>query len=237
MKHRLSKSKIIEWHDICSWKYKLQNIDKIREPKTPFSFYADEGNAFHEGVVHFFTRLNPFKQKLDMEEVKLVMSCKEQFVENFVDKFVKPILLNSCKNNPKYYFPVIQEEKLFNVEYNFSGIADAVFVNPLDDEYVLLDWKTGKIKPREEMVEELSAYKFIIDEAGLLDKPIKYGSIFYVKFGKLFLEELKDEDVEKYKQKIKQTNEEIDKGNFKKNPKSCFFCGYSQKYSGGICDN
>ena len=128
------------------------------------------------------------------------------------------------------------EQKIYNTEWNFSGIVDAVFVNPKDDEYVLMDWKTGKLKSTEEVKEELAYYKLLLDEDGKLNKPVKYGAIYFVKVGKLIFEELKDEDVENVKDKIKQTREIIKKNKFVKNPNACYFCGYNIKFNEGICD-
>ena len=234
---RLSKSKINEY-ETCSWRFKLRNVDYKPEPRTPFAFYAEEGTAFHEGVVRYFAEIQPFKpwnERPTIEKIKQVMDCKDEYVENFISKFVQPILLKSCKNNPKYYFPVLMEQKIYNTEWNFSGIVDAVFVNPKDDEYVLMDWKTGKLKSVEEVKEELAYYKFLLDEDGKLSKPVKYGAIFFAKVGKLIFEELTDEDVEDVKNRIKQTREDIAEEKFEKNPDSCYFCGYSQRF-GKECD-
>ena len=234
MKPRLSKSKV-QQIEMCSWKYKLQNIDRIPEPRTNFWIYAQEGTDFHLGVEHFFSRLNPLKKPISMDEVKLVMNTKDLYAENFIEYFVKPILLKSCKNEPKYYFPVLSEEKIFNEEYNFAGIVDDVHLNPINDEYVVIDWKTGKVKPSKEVKEELAYYKFLIDESSKLPKPVKYGAMFFAKTGKLFYEEFVDTDVKGIKEKIILTQNKIEEGKFTKNNKVCFFCGYSPKW-GNFCD-
>ena|SRR3990167_5779754 len=232
---RLSKSKINEYHNVCSWKFKLRYIDGIPEPRTPFSHYADEGTDFHNGVVHFFSRLNPFKNKISMDEVKMVMCAKDHLVENFINYFVHPILLKGSKGNPKYYFPVLTEEKIYDVIHNCTGIVDAIFINPKDDEYIVLDWKTGKSHSDNDIREEMAFYKFIVDESKKLDKPIKYWAMFFVKEGKLFFEEADDNVVKRVKDRIPMTQNEILQGKFTKNPKSCHFCGYNRKF-GGYCD-
>lgn len=231
---RLSKSKLIEYNDICSWKFKLRHIDSIPEPRTAYSSYADAGTDFHEGVVAFFTSLNPFRKKLAMEEIKTVMKCDDLLIENFITKFIAPLLAN-CNNTPRYYFPVMTEQKIYNREMDFAGIVDAVFIHPQDGEYVLMDWKTGRPKSLQSMREESACYKFVIDDSGKLDKPIKYCAMFFVKTGQLFFEECTDEMVKKYKAKIQGTRKSIQEEKFAKNPKVCHFCGYSQKY-GKFCD-
>ena len=232
---RLSKSKLNDFHNICSWKYKLKYIDLLPEPRTPFSFYADDGKDFHSKIELFFKTINPFQKQFTVQEVKKVMNTKDEWVESFIYNFIKPILLKSCNNNPKYYFPILQEKKIYNEYWNFSGVVDAVFINPKDEEYVLVDWKTGKIKSEQEMREELACYKLILDEAKILDKPVKYWSMFWVKEGKLFFEECDNNVVEEVKGKIIDTTIRILGDKFIKNPKSCHFCGYSMKF-GGLCD-
>ncbi|GAG31372.1 unnamed protein product, partial [marine sediment metagenome] len=181
---RLSKSKLQEY-DLCSWKYKLKHIDFIKEPETKYAIYAKEGQDFHTMVVNFFKNVNPFSNKKFIEKPYTDVTKLEYF-DNFINKFVKPILLKSCKNKAKYYFPILLEEKIYNKQYDFSGIIDAVFINNKDEEYIIMDWKTGKMKSRVEIREELAYYKLLLDESGLLDKPVKYCSMFFVKTGKLF---------------------------------------------------
>ena len=232
---RLSKTKLNDFHNICSWKYKLKYVDLIPEPSTPFSIYANEGKEFHKGVELFFHTINPFKKKFTMQEVKQIMNSKDEWVESFINHFVQPILLKSCNNNPKYYFPILQEKKIYNEYWNFSGVIDAVFINSKNDEYVLVDWKTGKSKSEQEMREELACYKLILDEAKILDKSLKYWAMFWVKEGRLFFEECNENVVEVVKGRIIDTTIKILGEKFIKNPNACYYCGYNMKF-GGLCD-
>ena len=89
------------------------------------------------------------------------------------------------------------------------------------------------MKSEVDMKEELAYYKFLFDEEKILDKPIKYGGMFFAKVGKLYFTEFTDADVEGVKEKITKTRESIAEEKFEKNPKSCYFCGYKKSICSG----
>ncbi len=226
---RLSKSQI-QLLDSCSWKWKLRYLDSLKEPRTPFAIYAEEGTAFHKMTEEFFKNINPFKGKKFIKN-KFEDMTKIQYFENFLNNFVNP-LYSQSKNSPKYYFPKFQEKRLYSQKHNMSGIVDAIFVHH-DNEYIVLDWKTGKAKSRESMREELGYYKLLADE--ILDKPVKYGAMFFAKTGKLFFEEIEPITIKTCIDKMDEVRKLITEKRFEKKGGLCFCCGFNKKYMGD-CD-
>lgn len=218
---RLSKSKL-QLMDDCSWKFNLRYNYQLKERPTPFSFYGDMGTAFHKDAENYFKGI----------EMK-TGDYEDRFWDNFI-KFVENVLKAKAKGDRKYICPVLSEEKIYDKELNFTGIVDAVFVNPDDDEYIIMDWKTGKMKDHDDIREELACYKLVIDRSKKLDKPIKYWAMFFVKTGDLFFEEARPELCVKMEEKIHATRDRITKEDFMRNTKNCHFCGYHMRF-GGVC--
>jgi len=229
---RLSKSKILNLlgEKGCQWKYKLKYIDQIEEPDTPFIIYAEAGKIFHSCVEKFFNEEDPLLEtgeNKEYDEMKYIAETKAIFWDNFITHFVKGYIPEHLK-----FKPFLQESKIYDPEFNVSAIADAIFYNN-NEGMTLIDWKSGKPKPKKEMRFELAFYTFFYNRnKTLLPRPINEWGIFFAKNGKLFVEPVDKDIMASIPSVIAKARKIISNGCFKKNPKSCYFCGYRQA---GIC--
>ena len=200
--------------EICEWKYKLKYVDGEKERDTPYNYMKDGGLAFHADVASFF------------DNKPLTGGYGQEHWDNFL-KFNQQVLQDQK--------PVMFETKIYDEQLDFTGIVDAVFINPADGEYVIIDWKTGKMKDHDEIREEMACYKLIIDRSKLLPKPVKYWAMFFSKGEPLFFEECKNEFVDVMLDKIQLVRSQISQLKFSKNPRYCFMCGYHERF-GGVCE-
>ena len=225
----LSKSKFLHYEN-CPFGFKQKYIDKIKEKETPYTWTARAGTDIHKKIEDFFSDTVKLS---GMEIINLPPISKygdDIHMQNF-HEFASELLSNA--KSEEYFYPVLAEQKLLCESMDINGIPDAVFKNPVDDEYIVVDWKSGKIKTPMDCRRELSFYKLLIDGSGVLDKPIKYLSMYFTKFNHTFFEESKQEDMENIENDIISTQSMIEQKIFPKcSGFHCKWCGYSKKYFG-----
>jgi len=212
----LSKTSILTYLR-CPYKWKLQFIDKKEVEKPPS---MERGIHIHKCIENFYQNLN-----IENDEIK---NCDvpEKFLK-FENK-----RLRACKKKKdfmKYFKPLYQELKLIDEKEKIKGIVDAIFINPENDEYIVIDWKSGKSRFSElsKYRLELSIYKMLVDSSGILDKPVRYWGIVFVDEGRLFFEKVKKRSMRNTQKVLASVREKIQKGEFEcKVGILCKWCPY-----------
>lgn len=208
----------------CPFKFKLKHLDRLKEPATMFTHYAEHGTEVHKEIENFFN-----KYKLEGNEIDSTdfISCTDDF-HSFIEYQNKR--LQKLKDKSTFY-PVTQEIK---VEANIHGIRlvgffDALFLTDNGEGYNIVDWKTGKEKPGNEIKHEMAFYHMLVKaNREVFTKPIRKWSMFFTQTGKMYEFEPEQSYLDKAVDKMKQAKALVDSGKFE--PKSgmhCNWCGYA----------
>lgn len=179
----------------CPLKYKFQNIDKIKEPKSKEAVF---GTLLHATMkfIHKPGLLSP-----TLEQALNYFSCnwnsdifESEMEERSVFSQGVSILQDYYKKNDPPAFNIVDLESMFQIEIGegekkhiISGIIDRI--DKTEEGYEIIDYKTAKKMPAQEKVDndiQLSIYlKAFLSrypkEIGNLDK-IKV-SLYYLKHG------------------------------------------------------
>lgn len=226
----------------CSLKYKFQNIDKIKEPKSKEAVFGtlihDTMNFIHtpalipprleEALEHFSKSWNSDIYDDELEE----RSAFSQAVAMIQDYYKK--------NDPSKSI-VVDLESRFAIEIGedknrhiISGIIDRI--DKTEDGYEIIDYKTTKKMPSQEKVDEdlqLSVYlnAFLARYPKEIDNLDKITvSLYYLKHGVKLSSTRTKEQLENSKKLFLDVISAIEEGNFEPNVTPlCDWCGY-QKY-------
>lgn len=232
---KLSKSKLGTYKD-CPLKFKFIYLDNIPEEEGN-KYWANLGKDIHTAIEEFYEK--------DVKVVGNIVEINEdkynnesnigKHMRNFI-KFKKKLLDNIKDKNfdVKYFFPVMQEVDVYAKDMPIHGLADAVYKNPDDDGLILVDWKSGKIKPDIDIRKELAFYKLVLDNSDYFDKPIKYWCMYFTKEDYLFFEEINDEIC---KEVLKEINDllailnekHISEHMIPHQGDHCRYCGYKKQ--------
>ena len=221
----------------CSLKYKFQNIDKIKTPKSKEAVF---GTIVHsvlkflhtpqpipptiEDVLEYYNNLWNSEIYEDKQEEMAVLADGVRILQNYYEK-----------NNPKN-FDVVDLETRFNLDITeditLAGIIDRID-KLKDGSFEIIDYKTGKKLPAQQDIDndfQLSIYNMAItDRWPKLDQPIKL-SLYYLKHGIKLSSFRTSEQIRQTKQIILDIIEEIKKGNFVPTPNPlCDWCGYQKE--------
>lgn len=229
----------MDTYQSCPLKYKFQNIDHIKTPKSKEAVF---GSTVHEtmkfihtpGILsptldqameHFTNSWNPAVFDSEDEE-RAAFSQGIRIIQNYYHS-----------NNPAN-FNIIDLESRFQIEIQdqkeshiVSGIIDRI--DRTEDGYEIIDYKTTKKMPSQEKVDndlQLSVYlnAFLArypKEIENLDK-IKV-SLYYLKHGVKLSSTRTLEQLEQSKQLFLDTIKVIEEGNFEPNISPlCDWCGY-----------
>ena len=198
----LSKSQVNCYLD-CPYKWKKIYIDKIKSLPSPAQA---RGIRIHNKVENFYKQSNVHDKldKVQDEELK-------HFVE-FEKRRIKE-MVKEGKIDQKYFYPIFQELRMSNEDIGLKGICDAIYINPKDDELIMIDWKTGKYYPNkfDSYRFELAVYAELFNHSGKSDQKVKYIGIYFTDQDKLFFEELKQETIDKMYQTVNQAREDMKK--------------------------
>ena len=113
------------------------------------------------------------ENKIKKDELKVIEE------EKIIDYFKNPIIKNLYQNAEN-----IRKEETFLMKYEdyyVNGQIDIMF--EFEDEIVLLDFKTDKIKREGLYDDQLKIYKLAIEES--LKKPVKKSYIYWYNFSDL----------------------------------------------------
>jgi putative RecB family exonuclease len=231
----------LDTYQNCSLKYKFQNIDKIKEPKSKEAVF---GTILH-GTMKFIHAPSLLPPKLEEALEYFSRNWNSDVFENEMEErsaFSQGVAMIQDyykKNNPAD-FNVVDLESRFAIEIGdktnphiVSGIIDRI--DKTEDGYEIIDYKTTKKMPSQEKVDndlQLSVYlnAFLArypKEIERLDKITV--SLYYLKHGvKLSstrtLEQLKNAD-----KLFLEVIAAIEKGDFEPNiTPLCDWCGYQK---------
>lgn len=237
---RISYSSL-DTYQSCPLKYKFQEIDKIRTPKSKEAVF---GSVIHgtmkfihtpgiisptleQALEHFSNAWNPAVFDSEQEE-------RAAFTQG-----VKIIQDYYKRNNPADY-NIVNLESRFAIEIGqgddkhvVSGIIDRI--DRTEDGFEIIDYKTGKKMPTQKDVEEnvqLSVYlqAFLSqypEEAGNLSK-LKV-SLYYLKHGMKLSATRTEEQLKANEQLFLDTIKLIQEGKFEPNVSPlCDWCGYQK---------
>lgn len=185
----------IDTYKTCPLKYKFQNIDKIREPKSKEAVF---GTLMHSTMkfIHSPSLIPPkledaldfFSRNWNSEVFEVEAEERAAFSQGVT------MIQNYYKKNDPSQFTVVDLESRFAIETNdeehkhiISGVIDRI--DKTEDGYEIIDYKTTKKMPSQEKVDndlQLSVYlkAFLArypKEIEHLDK-VKV-SLYYLKHG------------------------------------------------------
>lgn len=220
----------------CRLKYKFQEIDKIKAPKSKEAVF---GTIIHntfkflhtsrpisptiEEALEYFNSLWNSEVYQDKQEETAVLSEGVRIIQNYCAK-------NNLKN-----FNVVDLETRFSIDIGnditLGGVIDRI--DRLDDDsFEIIDYKTSRSLPSQKDVDgnfQLSVYYMaLLDRWPKMEKPIKL-SLYYLKHNIKLSTTRTSRQINETKQYIFDTISEIEKGNFAPTPSAlCDWCGYQQ---------
>lgn len=225
----------------CPLKYKFQEIDKIRAPKSKEAVF---GTAIHSALnfYHQPGRLTPPKTSEVLE--KFTSSWKsevfnDQFTQEAMFNEGRAILEKYCeKNNPEKVSPLTLElffKAPIGDEHILSGKIDRVDKTG-DDSFEIIDYKTSRRLPSQEDVDsnlQLAIYQLgFINQWPDFNKSIKV-SLYFIRHGVKISSQLTEENINRTKDKvldiISQIEEAAEKNKFDPLPcPLCDWCGHQK---------
>ena len=220
----------------CRLKYKFQEIDKIKTPKSKEAVF---GTIIHsalkflhkpqllpptiEEVLEYYNNLWNSEVYKDKDEEAAALAGGIRILENY-----------RRENNPKN-FNVIGLEARFGIgiteDLVVAGVIDRI--DRLEDgSFEIIDYKTAKNLPSQDEVDnnlQLSIYYLaVLDRWPKLEKPIKL-SLYFLKHGMKLSTTRTPEQLQRTKQNILDIVKEISKGDFPPTPNAlCNWCGYQE---------
>ena len=239
---RLSYSALENFRN-CSLKYKFQNIDKLKEPKSKEAVF---GTLIHATLkfIHAPSLIQPkLEEALDFFSKNWNSDVFENELEerSAFSQGVAMIQQYYKANNPSDY-NIVDLESRFAIEianpktgasHIISGIIDRI--DKTEDGYEIIDYKTTKKMPSQEKVDEdlqLSVYlnAFLArypKEADKLDKVTV--SLYYLKHGVKLSSTRTLQQLASAKQLFLDVIAEIEKGVFVPNVTPlCDWCGFQK---------
>lgn len=246
---RISYSSL-ETFKTCPLKYKFQDIDKIRIPKSVELVF---GSSVHATLKFMFER-TPLYPTVDQiidffRETwnKAKVFINSEIIEEEKDIFLKEgisILEKFYKNNPPWNFNVVDSESRFEAElentktgemHTLAGIIDRIDKN--DDSYEIIDYKTSKRMMSQENLDndfQMSIYCLgLMKRWPHLDSQKIKLSLYFLKHGEKISTSRTSEQVKEMKKNIINTindiQDKIKNDNFYPTPSPlCDWCGYRQ---------
>ena len=238
----------IDTYKTCPLKYKYQEIDKIKVPKSKEAVF---GTALHTSLKFMFSR-DPLYPTLDevvnfyLEKwahyAKKAIWNDEGEVRAFQDQGIA-ILKKFYSHNQPWNFNVLDLESRFEVPltdehtgetHTLAGIIDRID-KPDDNTYEIIDYKTGRRMPSQETLDQnlqLSIYHLGLVRRWphIENKNIRL-TLHFLKHGEKISTTRTADDLERTKKTILGTIHEIherkSKDDFPPTPSAlCNWCGY-----------
>jgi len=234
----------------CPLQYKYQEIDKIKSPK---KIEAVFGTVIHSTLKYMFGR-NPLYPTLDeitdfyskkWRDASEKIECSDAEAKLYFEEGLK-ILKNFHKKNSPWNFNTVELENRFNVEikddeteetHTLTGFIDRIDKEQNGDEYEIIDYKTGKKMPSQEMLEDdmqLGLYSYALKSRWPELKPenIKT-SLYFLKHNEKISSHGSLEKLERAKKNVLTIIREIEKrigdNDFPPTPGPlCGWCGFKK---------
>jgi len=228
----------------CPLKFKFQEIDRIRVPK---GIEAVFGNIIHNCLKFMFGR-TPLYPALDevvgqfqgLWQEKEIIKIKPEEEKAYYEDGIA-VLKNFYRLNPPWNFNIVDLESRFEVSissgaenHTLTGIIDRID-KVSDNSFEIIDYKTSRRLPSQENLDndlQMSIYHLGITKRWPHIKPenIKL-SLYFLKHGEKITTSRSNEDLEKTKNFVVATIDEIkqriEKNDFPPFPSPlCGWCGY-----------
>lgn len=221
----------------CPFKYKLQNIDRIKEPKSKEAVF---GTLIHS-TLNFVHKPGILSPTMEQAMEHFSVNWNGGVFENEMEERAAfsqgvDMIRRYYANNDVSKANIVALESHFQIalgDHVISGIIDRI--DRTDDGYEIIDYKTARKMPSQEMIDndlQLSIYlqAFLSrypEEKKNLDK-IKV-SLYFVKHGAKLSSTRTEEQLEKVSQEFLSVIEQIEKEQFEPVINSlCDWCGYQK---------
>ena len=200
----------------CPLRFKLQYIDRLPILQNEAMKKGNEVHNMLEELVIDITNNKSITKNL--------MDYKHQTeLKNFLMLEDKRYTKHINKDN---YFENVTEEKIRNEEINTVGMIDRVYKFWDNEGYVLLDYKTGKVRDKSYYYPQLSLYVYLHNQKHP-DKKLSYWEIDWVsEENQYFIDKIDYELVDKYVDEYLKTIVEIENAKEYKHKLSplCMWC-------------
>lgn len=217
----LSKS-TINLYLQCPLKYKFVKVDKRMMPTSP---QMQRGIDIHKKIEDFY-------KDVKIHDDELIIQNKDDDLNRFYEDEIKraEAIIKKEKSLQKYFYPIAQELYMEDDDLQLKGFVDAVFINPDDDKYIVIDWKTGKCNEKnlDSYRLELTVYKLLYEK--MTGRQVGYWGIYFSDEGKLFFEKAKLKYVEDNERLIDYVRRSINEEKYEpKKNKYCNFCPFKEE--------
>lgn len=243
----------LDTYKTCPLKYKYQEIDKRKTPKRveavfgtvvhsalKYMFLRDPLYPALDEVIDFYTR--KWKEAAEKIEWK-DLERKEAQEKMYFEEGIK-LLENFYKKNSPWNFNAVELESRFRIDledtetgttHTLAGIIDRIDKDTASDVYEIIDYKTGKKMPSQEMLEDdlqLGLYSIALkDRWPALSAQHIRTSLYFLKHNEKISAVHSDEKLERAKGRILTIIKEIEKrmesGLFEPTPGPlCNWCGF-----------
>lgn len=243
----------LETYKTCPLKYKFQEIDRIKTPKRVEQVF---GTVIHSALKKMFER-TPLYPTMDelldfytkkwseaAERIEWKDSMKKEAEEKLYFNEGRKLLENFFKKNSPWNFNAVELEGRFSIElpdeatgriHTLAGTIDRLDKDPNSDTYEIIDYKTGKKMPSQEMVEEdmqLGAYTLALTTRWPHVRPeLVKTTLYFLKHNDSVSAVHSVEKLERVKRRVLTIIREIEKrmrsGGFEPIPGPlCNYCGF-----------
>lgn len=180
----ISKSKI-NTLETCPLLFKFQYLEH-RVPDIPKADVTQIGTDIHQIFHDFFDNIK--LEEIPDEPYEYFCNAMK------VDDRYRRIYNHFCKietdiykilKDKKYFMPLLREQEI--TINDIRGIIDRVDYD--GENYSIIDYKSNVSNPSK-LRFELCFYKYLIDQANILDAPVKYIGSYGYKDGGIFFEEV-----------------------------------------------
>lgn len=231
----------------CPQKYKFQEIDKIKVPKSKEAVF---GTLVHSALQHMFSKdplfptlneiINHFREGWFAKNIKLPQDEDELY-----QKQGEGIIKRFYAKNPPWNFHVVDLESRFEVvvedpetkeTHILAGIMDRID-KPDETTYEIIDYKTTRKMQSQASLDQdlqLSLYHLGLTRRWPhLESNTISLSLYYLKHGEKITTTRSPEDLDRIKRVVLETIHEIEQrqktGEFPPQPSAlCDWCGYKQ---------
>ncbi|MDD4734174.1 MAG: PD-(D/E)XK nuclease family protein [Bacilli bacterium] len=171
----------------CPMRFKLQYLDRLPTLQTEALI---KGNAVHDMVEELINDISKNKE--------ITVDINKYEYKDELKHFLELETLRSEKyKNKDLYFDNTCEDKIIDEDLNTVGKLDRIYKMWTDNELVLLDYKTGKVRPKENYYPQLALYTYMYNKKHP-DNKIKYWEINWLtESKKYFIEPIDEQIIEK----------------------------------------
>jgi len=201
----------------CPLRFKLHYIDK--EPILQ-NDAMQKGNEVHKMAEELIIDIN--KNKIITKDLSQYKHKDE--LQNFLKLEDKRYNKHTIKAD---YFDSVTEEKIRNIDINTIGMIDRVYKLWDNQGYVLLDYKSGKVRDKSYYYPQLCLYVYLHNQKHP-EKKLSFWEIDWLtEESKYFIEKIDYDLVDKYVAEYLKTIEDIENTDTYKHKLTplCMWCG------------